>query len=104
MDDLEKLTHLGILYGFYQNLLTDKQKTYFSMYYEKDYSLKEIADYYEVSRNAVYDQIRIVSNKLIEFEENLKLAEKASKRRTYLNKFKETKEVSWLEKIQGLDE
>lgn len=104
MEDLLKLTQIGILYGFYQSLLTEKQNTYFSMYYEKDYSLKEISDYYSISRNAIYDQIKIVVIKLIELEEKLKLAEKASKRRDYLNKFKETKDEIWLDKIQGLDE
>jgi len=104
MNELEKLTQMGLLFGLYQNLLTDKQKMYFSMYYEDDYSLKEIADYYKVSRNAVHDQIKIVSSKLLEYEEKLKLLYKANQRSEFLDKYIETKDVSWLEKIKGLDE
>ena len=41
---------------------------------KKDYSLKEISDYYSISRNAIYDQIKIVVIKLIELEEKIEIS------------------------------
>lgn len=55
---LEKTTRINYLYDFYQSLLTEKQQSYMSLYYLDDYSLGEIADEYEVSRQAVYDNIK----------------------------------------------
>ena len=45
---LEKTTRINYLYDFYQSLLTEKQKSYMSLYYLDDYSLGEIADEYDV--------------------------------------------------------
>ena len=44
---LEKTTRINYLYDFYQSLLTEKQKSYMSLYYLDDYSLGEIAEEYE---------------------------------------------------------
>ena len=46
------------LYDYYKGLLTSKQQEYFEMYYFNDYSLGEIAAYLNISRNAVFDQIK----------------------------------------------
>lgn len=45
-------------YDLYASLLTEKQRLYFEDYYFMDYSLSEIADNYNVSRNAIYDLIK----------------------------------------------
>ncbi len=67
------------LYDIYNKLLTDKQKKYFYDYYFLDLSLAEIAETYNLSRNAIFDQIKHTENKLKEFEDNLKLKEKIDK-------------------------
>lgn len=61
------------LYDLYSNLLTEKQKNYFEDYYFMDLSLAEIAENNNVSRNAVFDQIKRTVNALNEIEEALKL-------------------------------
>lgn len=54
-NDLVKTLRMNYLFDFYQSLLTNKQKNYLELFYLQDYSLSEIADTFEVSRQAVYD-------------------------------------------------
>ena len=77
--ELEKREKLIELYDLYNNLLTDKQRSYFENYYFDDLSISEIAINYNISRNGVYDQLKRVENSLIDYEEKLKLAYKISK-------------------------
>lgn len=65
-------------YDLYQNLLTEKQKLYFEEYYHNDYSLAEIAENHEISRNAVFDLLKKACNNLKEYEEKLQLYTKYS--------------------------
>ena len=67
------------LYDIYKELLTDKQKTYFEDYFYMDLSLSEIANNNNVSRNAVFDQIKKVEKALYEYEEKLHLKKKIFK-------------------------
>lgn len=76
---MDKKIYLNNLYDYYQSLFTDKQKEYFEAYYFKDLSLAEIAENNNVSRNAVFGQIKIVEDKLNFYETNLKLYEKSLK-------------------------
>ena len=49
MSDLEKKNYYNILFGYYGNLLTEKQQNLFEEYYGEDYSLAEIASVYNIS-------------------------------------------------------
>ena len=55
---IEKTNRINALFEFYEPLLTEKQMTYIELYYRDDYSLGEIAENYQVSRQAVYDNIK----------------------------------------------
>ncbi|BDH61111.1 UPF0122 protein [Lysinibacillus sp. PLM2] len=81
---LEKTTRMNFLFDFYQALLTDKQRSYMELYYLDDLSLGEIAESYEVSRQAVYDNIRRTEAMLEEYEDKLKLFEKFGHRQKIL--------------------
>jgi predicted DNA-binding protein YlxM (UPF0122 family) len=59
-----------------------------SLYYLDDYSLGEIADEYEVSRQAVYDNIKRTEAMLEEYEEKLLLFQKFQERTRLLNEVK----------------
>jgi predicted DNA-binding protein YlxM (UPF0122 family) len=86
---LEKTTRMNYLYDFYQALLTPKQRSYMSLYYLDDYSLGEIAEQYEVSRQAVYDNIKRTEAMLEEYEKKLALFQKFQKRKQLMNQLKE---------------
>ena len=81
---LEKTTRMNFLFDFYQALLTDKQRSYMELYYLDDHSLGEIAESYEVSRQAVYDNIRRTEAMLEEYEEKLNLLSKFQERQALL--------------------
>ena len=77
---LEKTTRMNFLFDFYQALLTEKQRSYMEYYYLDDLSLGEIAEEYEISRQAVYDNIRRTGAMLEEYERKLRLFEKFQQR------------------------
>lgn len=104
MEQLKKIADYNNLFDFYQALLTEKQKNYFIMYFQKDYTLKEIADYYQISRNAVHDLIQVTLKKLEEYESILNLSKNKQTRKQYLNNYFQTKDEKWLNKILEMDD
>lgn len=76
---MEEVIYLNELYDFYGSLLTDKQRDYFENYYFNNLSLGEMAENYNVSRNAIHKQLKIVEERLKYYEENLELVKKSKK-------------------------
>ena len=70
---------LGILYDYYGELLTDKQKKYFKDYYFNNLTLSEISENYNISRNAIHKSLKEIEEKLFYYESKLKLYEKSIK-------------------------
>ena len=68
MMGLEKTTRMNYLFDFYQELLTPKQRSYMMLYYLDDHSLGEIAEEYNITRQAVYDNIRKFLSELKEWD------------------------------------
>jgi uncharacterized protein len=91
---LEKTTRMNYLYDFYQSLLTPKQSSYMSLYYLDDFSLGEIAEEYNVSRQAVYDNIKRTEAMLEEYEEKLLLFNKFQERNEILAQLRKSLEDS----------
>lgn len=58
------------------------------LYYLDDWSLGEIAEEYEVSRQAVYDNIKRTENMLEEYEEKLSLFSKFEERSSLIKNLK----------------
>ncbi|OZM58575.1 hypothetical protein CIB95_03120 [Lottiidibacillus patelloidae] len=85
---LEKTTRLNYLFDFYQSLLTEKQRNYMALYYLDDYSLGEIAEEFQVSRQAVYDNIKRTEAMLEDYEEKLLLFSKFQERTTVLTELR----------------
>ena len=83
---LEKTMRLNYLFDFYQSLLTPKQQEYMSMYYLEDLSLVEISELANVSRQAIYDNIKRTEAILESYEQKLLLYEKFEKRTDLLKK------------------
>lgn len=57
----------------YGAMLTDKQRQIASLYYEEDYSLAEIAQQENVSRQSIHDTLQRVEKQLRSMEEKLGL-------------------------------
>ena len=87
MDILEKKNKYNHLFDYYGCLLTEKQQEYFTSYYFDDMSLAEIADVYNVSRNAVHDQLKKIYSLLDYYEEKLQLSSRDNKLNDILKEY-----------------
>ena len=96
MDDVFYLNDLFDIYG---ELLTDRQRDYFKDYYFNNMSYGEIADKYNISRNAIYKQLGSATDKLNELEDILKIYKNNKKIREIINNCSDKKIISELEKI-----
>lgn len=81
---IEKKLALTLLFDFYGELLTEKQREVMAMHLIDDYGLVEIGDELGTSRQAVYDKIKTCSKQLFEFEEKLKLVARYKERQVRL--------------------
>lgn len=89
-NDLVKTLRMNYLFDFYQSLLTQKQRNYLELFYLQDYSLSEIADTFEVSRQAVYDNIRRTGDLVEDYEFKLGLYRRFEKRQEIYNLMKQS--------------
>ena len=96
---MEDIVYYNNLYDLYGSLLTDKQRKYFEDYYFNNLSFSEMADNYKVSRNAVFKQIHIVTDKLEEYEKKLGLLDKNNKIIRLIEKVSDKKLKEELEKL-----
>ncbi|EGQ0494325.1 putative DNA-binding protein [Staphylococcus aureus] len=88
-NDLVKTLRMNYLFDFYQSLLTNKQRNYLELFYLEDYSLSEIADTFNVSRQAVYDNIRRTGDLVEDYEKKLELYQKFEQRREIYDEMKQ---------------
>ena len=78
--NLEKLVEIGLLFEQYKMLLTDKQREIVSLYYNEDYSLGEISENLNVSRQGIYDTLKRSEKILKDYEDKLGLVKKSKER------------------------
>ena len=60
---------MTLLFDFYGDILTDRQKEFFDLYYNEDLSLAEIAENYGISRQGVRDVIVRAEGIMTELED-----------------------------------
>ena len=60
---------MTMLFDFYGEILTDRQKEFFDLYYNEDLSLAEIAENYGISRQGVRDVIVRAEAAMTELED-----------------------------------
>ena len=96
---MDEVVYFNELYDLYGELLTDKQREYFEEYYFNNMSYGEMAEDFDVSRNAAFKQVHIVTDKLIEYEEKLHLLNKKSKMLELIEKIDDKKIKEELEKL-----
>lgn len=76
MNREEEFIHYNLLFDLYGNLLNEREKEIFKLFYEEDLSLQEIAEERLVSKSAIGSAITTINKKLDDFEEKLGFLEK----------------------------
>lgn len=76
---MEKNIEISILSQIYKDILTEKQFEILDQYYNNDYSLSEIAENYNITRQAVSDNIKNGESKLYDLENKLGIMKKNEK-------------------------
>ncbi|MCI0130001.1 MULTISPECIES: putative DNA-binding protein [unclassified Vagococcus] len=111
--EIEKTNRMNALFEFYSTLLTEKQMNYIELYYADDFSLGEIAEEYDVSRQAVYDNIKRTEKLLETYEKKLHLYSNYVVRQEMIDEIKSLLKESYpktemiydlLDKIQEIEE
>ena len=74
--DVNEIARQSLLYDFYGQLLTDRQREITELYTQENYSLAEIAEELGISRQGVHDAVRNARKALEGYEEKLGLVQR----------------------------
>ena len=96
---LDEFVEIANLLEIYSSLLSEKQKEYLEDHFENDLSLSEIAKNNNVSRQAIYDNIKRGVALLYDYEDKLKFYQLKKNIMGELEKLKENFTKENLEKI-----
>ena len=86
---MKKLVEVGILFDYYGSLLSERQRSMVDKYYNEDLSLNEIGDLYDVSKQAVSENIKRAERRLYSFENKLHLKKRSERTTEFLEFIKE---------------
>lgn len=102
--ELKNKNRYTALYDYYQKLLTAKQQEYFGLYFFEDYSLTEIANFKNVTKNAVYDSICKIIKMMNKFENILILKNKQIQREKLYKDYENKIDKDFIFKLRKIDE
>lgn len=80
---------MAMLFDFYGDLLTERQKEFYDLYYNDDLSLAEIAENYDITRQGVRDIIVRAEKTLEDIEEKTGLIQRYHRTRATTATLKE---------------
>ncbi len=81
---------LVLLFDVYGEMLTDKQRKYFDLYYNEDLTLSEISENAGITKQGVHDALSHAEKSLRNCEEKLGLIAKSNRARRELNALEKT--------------
>lgn len=105
--EIEQIIKVSQLYDFYSELLSQKQKQYLNDYFFNDLSLTEISENYEISKQAVSNNIKRTIIELEQFEEKLNLIKLSNERLFLLNEIRKLTDneeiLDYIEQLSKLE-
>ena len=99
MDKIDDFIRYSVLFLYYKNLFSEKQRLYLELYLEENNSLTEIAEGINVTRQAVFDNIKRGFKQLDEYEKKLEIFKKEKELKMKLEGLKENFSMKKLEEI-----
>ena len=76
---MERQIYLGNLFAIYGDLFTKKQQVCFEDYYFNNLTLSEMSENYGITRNAIHKRLKETEEKLLFYENTLRIYEKNKK-------------------------
>ena len=102
--EIEQIIKVSQLYDFYSELLSQKQKQYLNDYFFNDLSITEISENYEISKQAVSNNIK---RTIIELEQKLNLIKLNNERLFLLNEIRKLTDneeiLDYIEQLSKLE-
>lgn len=96
---MDRGEYIVVLYDYYGELLSDKQREYFELYYFDNLSLSEISLNDGKSRNAIHKNIKSAESKLLEYEDKLGMYKRDRDLREIIKKINDQRVKKELEKL-----
>lgn len=93
-----------LLLDCYGELLTERQKDIAELYYNEDFSLSEIAQMQNITRQAVSDSLRHSEQMLLQTEQKLGMAERIRRMRNCLEQILDSCRTENISDITALAE
>lgn len=91
--------YLTMLLDYYGDLLTDKQREYFDLHYNQDYTLAEIGEMNGISRQGVWEIVRRAEATMRDIDARTGLVAKYTERREAVRAIR-----ALLTPLQGCDD
>lgn len=79
---IDEITQASLLYDFYGQLLSKRQREVMELYHEENLTLSEIAEEFGISRQGVHDALKNAEKALKEYEEKLGLVARFQRSQT----------------------
>lgn len=96
---------MTMLFDFYGDVLTDRQKEFYDLYYNEDLSLGEIAENYGITRQGVRDVIVRAEAVLTELEDKTGLIKRFHSMKAQLEQvFQDARRIAQLAAAQDSEE
>lgn len=93
---------MNLIYDFYGELLTEKQKNVFESHFAEDLSFVEIGEVLGISKQAAWDILNRTKKQLLKYEEKLGLAERFLNNKKELEKAKNLLEEGSADKAEKI--
>ncbi|MCD8239332.1 MAG: YlxM family DNA-binding protein [Clostridiales bacterium] len=93
---------MNLIYDFYGELLTEKQKNVFESHFAEDLSFVEIGEVLGISKQAAWDILNRTKKQLLKYEEKLGLAERFLNNKKELEKAKNLLEEGPADKAEKI--
>ncbi|MDD2370770.1 MAG: sigma factor-like helix-turn-helix DNA-binding protein [Firmicutes bacterium] len=93
---MEKFTKISLLLDIYGNLLKGRRREVINLHYNEDYSLTEIAEIFNITKQGVRDFLLKGEKELLDYEESLGILANKFEMDEILSKIIESNDINFI--------